>query len=40
MIENYLSTLDSGSWVLDIRCSLHICNNLQKLKKMEQELLH
>ena len=33
MTENYLATLHSSSWVLDIGCSFHIYNNDQELKK-------
>jgi len=33
MIENYLSTSHSSSWVLDTRCGFYICNIIQELKK-------
>jgi hypothetical protein len=33
MIENYLATSHSNSWVLDTRCDFHICNNDQELKR-------
>ena len=33
MIENYLATSYSNSWVLDTRCDFHICNNDQELKR-------
>jgi hypothetical protein len=33
MTENYLATSQSSSWILDTRCSFHIYNNDQELKK-------
>jgi hypothetical protein len=33
IIENYLTTSHSSSWVLDTRCDFYICNNDQELKK-------
>ena len=27
MIDTYLSSRDSASWVLDTRCTSHICND-------------
>ena len=44
MIDTYLSYRDSTSWVLDTRCTSHICNDSQrltskqKLRKGEVEL--
>ena len=44
MIDTYLSYRDSASWVLDTRCTSHICNDSQrltskrKLRKGEVEL--
>jgi hypothetical protein len=33
MIENYLSTSYSSSWVLDTKYGFNIYNNIQELKK-------
>jgi len=33
MIENYLSTSYSSSWVLDTKCGFNIYKNMQGLKK-------
>ena len=44
MIDTYLSYRDSASWVLEIGCTSHICNDSQrltskrKLRKGEVEL--
>jgi hypothetical protein len=38
MIENYLATSHSSSWVLDIECGFHIYNNNQELKKYRRLL--
>jgi hypothetical protein len=38
MIENYLATSHSSSWVLDTEYGFHICNNNQELKKYRRLL--